>query len=636
MAGPWEKYGAAAPAAPAAGPWAKYGGAAAPAPAAPADVPQVDAQGRYRPGPTDGNRNAGKPVELEDNALGVLAGPVEAAMSMGSGAVGSVLGALAGVGKTLTSGKYGTQAGVREGEQFGSRVAEELTYAPRTQTGRAILAGVGKVAEPLVALPSAELLTLGRAASSTNSAIRGLAAPSAAAMAADDAATLANGTRGNLRDLVRAPQQPTLSGAGAAATREATIRAERMADLPVPLKPTKGMLTRDPAQIQFERETAKNPELGAALRNRTVELNQGILQNFDAFAELTGSQGTGLKATGKVVTDALIAKVARAKQDIRAAYNTAAQSVEGATPANYKGLADFLEKHAAEADTGNAPVLNAVRRSLEKLDPDGTGTIPLREYNEIREMVGRISKDGTPNAAYRAPLQQLVDEAVEANGGPAYRQARRMYENYMNEFKNAGAVDRLLRTKPGTKDRAVAFEDVVDRSVLGEAATSDDVRNVRRALTAFSKDAPEELVAQGQQAWKELQGETIRQIKEKIVGSGMDSAGNRVVSADALDKIVRRLDADGRLELVFGKKGAEQLRDLNDGVREIKTIPPEAGVNHSNTAAVVLAALDTMISGASGMPLPVGTAVRYARQRRARTKTLKRVDDALNPPENNR
>jgi hypothetical protein len=579
-----------------------------------------------------GNRNVGKPVELEDNALGVVVGPVDAALSAGSAMLGTVVGGIAGMGKTLTSGKYGTQEGIREGEQFGSRIAEKMTIAPSTQTGRAILEGLGKVAEPLAALPSAAVLDAGRAASSASRGIRGLAAPSAAIAAADDAATLANGQRGTLRELARAPRQSTLAGVGAAAVPEADVRAARMADLPVPLKPTKGMLTRDPAQIQFERETAKNPELGTALRNRTVELNQGILQNFDAFAEMTGAQGTGLRATGKVVTDALINKVARAKTEIRGAYNAAAESVEGATPATYKPLADFLEKHAAEADTGNAPVLNAVRRSLEKLDPEGTGAIPLREYNEIRELVGRVSKEGSPNAAYRAPLQQLVDEAVEANGGPAYRQARRMYENYMNEFKNAGAVDRLLRTKPGTKDRAVAFEDVVDRSLLGEAATADDARAVRRALTAFPKGAPDELVQQGQQAWKELQGETINQIKEQITRSAtMDSAGNRVVSADALDKIVRRLDADGRLEILLGKRGAEKMRDLNDGVREIKTIPPEAAVNSSNTAAVVLAAMDTMLSGATGMPLPVGTAVRYVKQSRARKQTLKRVDDALNP-----
>jgi hypothetical protein len=578
-----------------------------------------------------GNRNVGKPAQLEDNALGVAMGVPDAILSAGSSALGGIVGAVAGVGKTLVSGKYGTQQGAREGEEFGSRIAEKIARPPATQTGRKILEGLATVTEPLVALPSAEVLQLGRAASSANTAIRGLAAPSAAALDAADAATLANGTRGTLRDLVRAPQQSPMAGVGAAAVDDATVRAQRMSQLPVPLKPTKGMLTRDAAQIQFERETAKNPELGTALRNRTVELNQGILQNFDAFADMTGAEGGGLKATGKVVTDALVAKVARAKDEIRAAYNAAADSAEGAAPANYKALADFVEKHAAEADTGNAPVLNAVRKSLERLDPEGTGVIPLRDYNEIREMVGRISKDGTPNAAYRAPLQQIVDAAVEENGGPAYRQARRMYENYMNEFKNAGAVDRLIRTKPGTKDRAVAFEDVVDRAVLGETASADDVRNVKRALTAYPKDAPAELVQQGQQAWKELQGETIRQIKEKIQGTSIDGAGNRPVLANELDKIVRRLDADGRLDLVFGKKGAEQLRDLNDGVREIKTIPPEAAVNHSNTAAVVLAALDTMLSGATGMPLPVGTAMRYVKQSRARKATLKRVDDALNP-----
>jgi hypothetical protein len=583
-----------------------------------------------------GNRNVGKPTEPEDNLLGVLVSPVDAALSAGSSALGGIVGAVAGAGKTLLGGKFGTQEGIREGEEFGSRIAEKIARPPATQTGRKLLEGLATVSEPLVALPSAEVLNMGRAASSANTAIRGLAAPSAAVLDAADAATLANGQRGTLRELARAPQQSTLAGVGAAAASDTAQRAERMAQLPVPLKPTKGMLSRDAAQIQFERETAKNPELGAPLRNRTVELNQGILQNFDAFTDMTGAEGSGLRATGKVVTDALIKKVERAKQEIRGAYDAAAQSAEGAVPVNYSALDEYLKKYQAEADTGNAPVLNTVRRIINDLDPQGTGEIPLRAYNEIRERVGAISKEGTPNAAYRGDLQRIIDEGVEANGGPAYRQARRMYENYMNEFKNAGAVDRLIRTKPGTKDRAVAFEDVVDRAVLGETASADDVRNVKRALTAYPKTAPEELVQQGQQAWKELQGETIRQIKEKIQGTSIDGAGNRPVLASELDKIVRRLDADGRLDLIFGKKGAEQLRDLNDGVREIKTIPPEAAVNHSNTAAVVLAALDALISGASGVPLPIGTVTRVLKQRHTRNKTLKRVDDALNPDQGQR
>lgn len=621
MAGPWEKY---AEAAPAAGPWEKYGGQRTPTPA---DIPSNAPYAPTTPQDVENARQLGAPPTNNDNGLGRLRGSVEPLLTVGSGLVGQIAGNLAGVAKSATSGKFGTQEGARIGKAEADRVAAQMTYEPRTDSGRAGLRAIATLAAPLEGLQGiggADAVMAGRIAQSSGSAVRNLATANAGARAVDDAAAAAGG--GNLRDLIRNPDKAAaLAGVGAARSTDEVARVAAANQLPVPMGGlmTKGMRTRAKPDLAFENIAAKDPETGAGLRNRTVEINQAALQNFDAFANMTGAEGAGLRATGKVVDDYLIKRVRDAKAEIRQAYDDAAASVEGKTPANYKPLSDYVARFSAEAETGNAPVLNAVTRSLEKLDPDGTGVIPLRDYNEIREMVGRISKDGTPNAAYRKDLQKFIDDAVEQNGGPLYRSARRNYENYQNEFKNAGAIDKLLRMKPGTEDRATALEDFVDSAVL-KAPSTDAVRQFRSTMTKKQDPA-------GLQAWREVQGETARQIKERVTtASALNEGGAREVSPAALDKIIRELDADGRLDVIFTKQGAQQWRDLRDTVIEMKTIPVGT-VSTSGTAEVLLAAMDTVISGMSGLPLPVGTALNYGAKRIKKKRLVKRVNNALNP-----
>jgi hypothetical protein len=140
MAGPWEKFQA-----PADGPWAKFGNSDASV----AGVPGAD------PSALDGNRNAGKSAPSSDSWIGKLAGLAEPVLALGSGAIAAPIGAVAGMGKSLTSGKFGTQAGVREGEDFGGKVAEALTYQPRTQTGQNIAQKLGEVVQDsgIIGLP---------------------------------------------------------------------------------------------------------------------------------------------------------------------------------------------------------------------------------------------------------------------------------------------------------------------------------------------------------------------------------------------------------------------------------------------------------------------------------------------------
>jgi hypothetical protein len=593
-----------------------------------AGVPGYDGQGRpegpkvrqAEERPTNGVDvllgRKGAPGAVFDAVLGVP----DAVASAGSAMAGGIIGSLAGVGKSLAGGKFGTQQGAREGEEFGSRVAEKIARPPATATGRAILEGLGHVMEPLAALPSAEIANLGRAASSANTAIRGLAVPAAAVQDAADAATLANGTRGTLRELVT-PAKPALSGVGAARATEEAQRVARAQSLPVPVKLTKGQRTSDFDQVAFEQEVAKQPE-GAPLRNRAVEQNQQLLQNFDAFHETTGAQAYGLRATGRVVDAALVNKYEAAKSEVRAAYSAARDAGEMAEPVPYKGLADYLEKHSAEIDTNNVPMLAAVRAKLAKLDPEGTGVIPLNDMEELRKMAGRLTTPGTPNEAHIGDVKRIIDGATENAGGDLYREARRLNTNMARQFENAGAVDKLLRTKRGSSDRAVAVEDIADHIIDGGSV--DDTRWVRRVLTAGGGE-------EGAQAWKEVQGAAVNKLRDAMFPAGVpaNTAGDTVARFNRFDKLVKAWDDEGRLKVLFGKQGASQVKDFAATARDILTTP-EGTRNTSNTASALLRAFDKATAVTGSVP-GLTSATKFVQKKVESAVLRKRVDAAVNP-----
>jgi hypothetical protein len=156
------------------------------------------------------------------------------------------------------------------------------------------------------------------------------------------------------------------------------------------------------------------------------------------------------------------------------------------------------------------------------------------------------------------------------------------------------------------------------------------VSAVRRALT-HGKDAPAEVAQAGQQAWRDLQGETMNWIKDQaFANTATDQRGNVILSVPKLDRAIKRLDADGRLQTIFGKQGAQHLRDLNDLAKVIYTTPPGA-VNTSNTASVLLAALaEAGVTGSmTGLPVPVLSTLRVLSKQVKNRQLQKRIEIAL-------
>ena len=86
-------------------------------------------------------------------------GAFETGLGAVSGALAVPASAAAGIYGTLTSGKYGTQEGIREGDKLARQVQERMTYRPTTQAGQDIAESAAKVLEasklpPMIAGPT--------------------------------------------------------------------------------------------------------------------------------------------------------------------------------------------------------------------------------------------------------------------------------------------------------------------------------------------------------------------------------------------------------------------------------------------------------------------------------------------------
>ena len=559
--------------------------------------------------------------QQEDNLLGKAVGPVDAALGVASGVVTPVIAVPSGFLQSAYQRVTGGE--VKTPEQNAVTIRNRLQYQPATTTGRNILEKIGEAAPVLEALPAVgnDLANLGQATRLGANVLREVSAPGAAIQNAADDAAAAGG--GRLRDLMRTPQDPALSGVGAARSPIATMRQQRASNLGLsPL--TEGQATREPAQVRFERNTAKMPE-GGPLNNRFIQHNQELLGKFDEYFDQTGAQAPTLRTAGGVVDSALRDKYNRARSEVSSAYRAARNAGETAEPVSYKALSDYLATKNAEITTGNAPMLNYVRAKLSELDPQGTGLIPVNDLEELRKGAGRLTQGGTPNSAFIGEVKGAIDSSMDNATGTLYQQARRMRENVAKQFEDAGVIDKLLRTKPGSSDRAVALEDVVDHSMFGSRSL-DDVRQMRRVLQAGGGE-------QGAQAWRELQGAGINKMRDTLFPpqGAQDSAGNTLPRPAALKKMVADMDADGRLEFIYGKKGAEQIRDLADAAVDVNY---QTGANTSGTGADIRDMFQQKAAGILRTIPGVRDAAKYLADR-AESKALRqRVDAALSNDKN--
>ena len=108
-----------------------------------------------------------------------------------------------------------------------------------------------------------------------------------------------------------------------------------------------------------------------------------------------------------------------------------------------------------------------------------------------------------------------------------------------------------------------------------------------------------------------------------------------VITASKLNNAVTALDDDGRLDIILGKQKAQTVRDLNEVVKYVNTVPPGTLINNSGTAMTLMATVGAiteagLLASFTGLPLPVLTTIKAATQQIRNNKTKARINEALN------
>ena len=175
-------------------------------------------------------------------------------------------------------------------------------------------------------------------------------------------------------------------------------------------------------------------------------------------------------------------------------------------------------------------------------------------------------------------------------------------------------------------DPKVEASKVFDRSIVN--ASPEEITFLKRVLITSGDD--------GRQAWKELQGATIKHI-EGLATQGMqtDSSGRPIVSVAKLNQAVNALDANNRLDIILGKEKAQMIRDLNEVAKYVNTVPPGTLINNSGTAGALMAAMGEAGATAAltGLPLPVISILRAANMQMKNNKTKAKIMASLNKAE---
>ena len=500
-----------------------------------------------------------KPVSMQDRLMGLVETPAIVA-----GEVGRMVTTPVARMFGEAYGGYGTPQGKEMGQKA-AQVTSQQFYQPRTETGPDIVNQLGKA---LGALPPTygalgnKLSVLTPAAVSQTKAI-----VTPAAISTQQRLAQALGSN-----------QPQMVGMGAATTNPALLRQERALRQDIPL--LKGEQLQDFALLKRESDLPKeNPVLAKGLTEFKQTQKEKILKRFQQMADETGAEYAApeeYRKVGSLVDDALVKEFDAKKLKVDKAYEAARNSGETKQVVDTTKLDEWLETNAGKSIS--VPEIKSIKADLDTLKKTTNGQITIDDLEELYKSAGQLGKPGDPSGLFMKQVKGVINDMTEGAGGDLYRAARVQRAELGNQFENTYRVAKLLGTRGGYADRAIALDDVFSHVVL--SGSLEEMRTVTKLL---KKGGP-----QGQQAYAELQGQTIQYLKDRLTKNAKDE-----LSFAKLKTAIDTLDREDKLVYMFGKQGRDTLVDVRNVLQDA-LVKPEGAVNYSNSGSVIARYLDNL------------------------------------------
>jgi hypothetical protein len=330
--------------------------------------------------------SAAKPVQAPDGWGGKIAGALEVPLSMATGIVGGLAGAIRGGPLAIPFSKAKDAKAL---EEEGGKLAEALTYQPRTQTGQELLGTVGNAINNsgIIGLPiGPEMMAATRmaapAARQAGAAVKAATAPEVF-MAKNAARKIAS-----ISMLPKVNQE----------TAQLASRAQQFG-----MKLTPDMLSGNKIARITGEAAAKVPFSGAPGEANQVAFNRSLIK-------MIGGDEAAHAMTPDIFGDALLSNGEKIGE------------ISGRThiPMNdsfAQALANHVDEAAKFQTEGNANILNSYVRELQNKAAQNGGVIDGTAFRTLNSKIGRQIR-GTTDGDLKntlGDLQGSMFDALQAN-----------------------------------------------------------------------------------------------------------------------------------------------------------------------------------------------------------------------------
>jgi hypothetical protein len=595
---------------------------------------------------TDLGVSAFNQYQQSKRALGeIVATPI-------AGAAGAVLGPIAGIIESVQSGKFGTQAGIKAGEQKAAAVQQALMPELKTPQSQAVFGAIQKGVEASKLPPIIpELMGIApTVAPATRQAIAPLREAAAELKIAPPKPTTLGAPGQPIAPGMPAPPaapQPVMGrgSVGAAGVPDATIIRQALTSatpefqqlygnmpldkvntpvvmrhleadtLPIPVRLTEGQATGDVVKLSNEQNLkAKQP----AFAQRFNEQNTQLVENVplireraapDVFATKTIESSQALIEAYKALDDTR-------NVDIRAAYKALEDANGGAFPVDAQAIVRNADARLAKKLKTNfvPPEIAADLKAFREGAPMNFEQFEALRTNLAAE--GRKADragDGNRSMAVSLIRQALEDVPLKGEAAalkPMADKARDLAKTRFDALKKDPAYKAAV-------DDAVPADKFFDKFVINGIN-----KNINTMVETLGRDSV---------ANQHMRAGTINWLSDKA--GIVDGRGN--FSQANYNKALKRLDDVNNFGAIFDPDSQLQLRTLGNVAAYTQFQPRGSFVNNSNTLVGFLATkaaggLEQVgnLAGLKTIGYPIGSEIRRGiRSSRERRE----VEAALQP-----
>jgi hypothetical protein len=383
---------------------------------------------------------------------------------------------------------------------------------------------------------------------------------------------------------------------------DADALARKAEFLSVGIKPTKGQITRDPMQYQFEQNTRGVVGSGESLSQRFNEQNSGLVEAMNRIRSSKG-QGMDKYSAGEKMIDTLKQSDLQRKANVTSLYDQARNAAGIDAPLNNGKFAQSLNDALDQQMLGDA-LPGGVRKAINQI---ATGEMPftIQKAEQIRQAINAQmpkipDRSSVAMKMVNDALQNEIDTTGAALGGQAgeaFKAARGAASQRFTE----------LDKSPALKAAAEGFEpnDFVDKFII--RAKPGDLM----ALRANIQNQPE--------LWNEARGQVIDFLKDKAVAGQADDFAK--FSQAGLKNGLKSI-GEARMKILFSPDEIKELNTIQRVAASIQVQPAGSAVNNSGTSQ----AIANLMSRLSNVPYLKELAINPVMNFRMQGK----VDQALN------